>query len=73
MNARRLVLLSALALAACSSTQSAGPLEAPKGAHEWLTRATFVATLELEAPAKEASADAPPKVEAVRIRFYQVK
>ena len=48
-------------------------LEAPKGAHEWLTRATFVATLELEAPAKEAPAGEPPKVEAVRIRFYQVK
>jgi hypothetical protein len=48
-------------------------LEAPKGAYEWLTRATFVATLELEAPAKPASAGAPPKVEAVRIRFYQVK
>lgn len=48
-------------------------LEAPKGAYEWLTRATFVATLELEAPAREASAGAPPKVEAVRIRFYQVK
>lgn len=37
-------------------------LEAPKGAHEWLTHATFVATLELESPAN-----------AVRIRFYQVK
>ncbi len=34
MNARRLVLLAALALAACSSTQSAGPLEAPKGAQQ---------------------------------------
>ena len=32
MNARRLVLLAALALGACSSTQSAGPLEPPKGA-----------------------------------------
>src|SRR6187401_1956860 len=28
-------------------------LEAPKGAHEWLTRATFVATLELEAPVEQ--------------------
>jgi hypothetical protein len=36
-------------------------LEAAKGAFEWMTRATFVATLELESPA------------AVRIRFYQVK
>jgi hypothetical protein len=48
-------------------------LEAPKGAHEWMTRATFVATLELETPAKESPAGTPPKIEAVRIRFYQVK
>ena len=47
-------------------------LEAPKGPHEWITRATFVATLELEMPAKETPGT-PPKVEAVRIRFYQVK
>lgn len=38
-------------------------MEAPEGsAHDWLTRATFVATLEVENPAN-----------AVRIRFYQVK
>jgi len=37
-------------------------LEAAKGAHEWLTHATFVATLEVE-----------PGGQAVRIRFYQVK
>jgi hypothetical protein len=43
-------------------------LEAPKGTHEWLTRATFVATLDLEPPAKKGG-----EVEAVRIRFYQVK
>jgi hypothetical protein len=40
-------------------------IEAPKGAHGWMTQATFVATLELEGT--------PPKVDAVRIRFYQVK
>ena len=40
-------------------------LEAPKGAHAWMSQATFVATLELDGT--------PPKVEAVRIRFYQVK
>jgi hypothetical protein len=39
-------------------------LEAPKGKHEWMTQATFVATLELEGT--------PPKVPAVRIRFFQV-
>ena len=40
-------------------------LEAPQGAHGWMTHSTFVATLELDGT--------PPKVEAVRIRFYQVK
>jgi hypothetical protein len=40
-------------------------IEAPKGAHGWMTQATFVATLDLEGT--------PPKVEAVRIRFYHVK
>jgi len=40
-------------------------LEAPRGPHEWMTQATFVATLEIEGT--------PPKVESVRIRFYQVK
>jgi hypothetical protein len=39
-------------------------LEAPKGKHDWMTRTTFVATLELEGT--------PPKVDAVRIRFYEV-
>ena len=43
-------------------------LEAPKGAHEWMTRAAFVATLDLEPPAQKGG-----NVEAVRIRFYQVK
>jgi hypothetical protein len=47
-------------------------LEAPKGAYEWITHATFVATLELEMPPKETPGT-PPKIEAVRIRFYQVK
>ena len=47
-------------------------VEAPKGKHEWMTRATFVATLELEFSAEKPPAGTPPKVEAVRIRFYQV-
>lgn len=47
-------------------------LEAPKGSHEWMTRATFVATLDVETPPK-AAAGSQPNVEAVRIRFYQVK
>lgn len=48
--------------------------EAPKGPHEWLTRGTFIATLELEPPAPGA---APPPAEpvlgAIRIKVYQVK
>ena len=47
-------------------------LEAPKGVHDWLTRATFIATLELEM-APNPAAGAPPRLDAVRIRFYQVK
>jgi hypothetical protein len=47
-------------------------LEAPKGVHDWLTRATFIATLELEMAANPP-AGAPPRLQAVRIRFYQVK
>lgn len=38
-------------------------LEAPKGPYEWMTRGTFVATLEVE----------PPENNAVRIRIFQVK
>lgn len=44
--------------------------EAPKGAHEWMMRATFVGTLEVER-APGAPANGPPA--AVHIRFYQVK
>lgn len=40
-------------------------IEAPKGAYGWMTQSTFVATLEL--------VGTPPKVDAVLIRFYQVK
>jgi hypothetical protein len=47
-------------------------LEAPKGAHDWLTRATFIATLELEMSEQQPQG-APPRLEAVRIRFYQVR
>ena len=52
--------------------------EAPKGsAHEWLTRGTFVASLELErppasTPGAPAAAATPPPM-AIRIKFYQVK
>jgi hypothetical protein len=38
-----------------------------------MTHSTFVATLELEPPAHAPEAGAAPVVEAVRIRFFQVK
>lgn len=47
--------------------------EAPKGAHEWLTRATFVATLEADRPAGPPQPGAPPALGAIRIKFYQIK
>ncbi len=47
--------------------------EAPKGPHEWLNRATFVATLELERPAAPPPAGPQPALGAIRIKFYQVK
>ena len=52
--------------------------EAPKGSpYEWLTRGTFVASLELEKPVASAARGAPPKgaapAMAIRIKFYQIK
>ena len=46
--------------------------EAPKGPHEWLTRGTFVATIEVEVP-EGTPPGTPPKLEAIRIKVYQVK
>lgn len=49
-------------------------LEAPaNGAHAWMTRATFVATLDLEMRNAKPAAGEAPIVDAVRIRFFQVK
>ena len=45
--------------------------EAPKGKYEWMTRATFVGTLETETAA--AAPGAAPVLKAVRIKFYQIK
>lgn len=49
--------------------------EAPKGPHEWLTRGTFVATLELDQPAPGAApvAGEAPALGAIRIKVYQIK
>lgn len=48
--------------------------EAPKGAHDWLTRGTFVATLELDRPAPGAAPaeGAAPTLSAIRIKVYQI-
>lgn len=49
--------------------------EAPKGKYDWLTRGTFVATIEIDNPPGTAPAapGTPQKLEAVRIKFYQIK
>ena len=47
--------------------------EAPKGPHEWMTGATFVATLEPDRAAGPPTPGAPPSLGAIRIKFYQVK
>lgn len=49
--------------------------EAPEGPHDWLTRGTFVATLELDHPpaAADASAEGAPALAAIRIKVYQIK
>lgn len=47
--------------------------EAPKGPHEWMTKATFLASLELEPPATPLAPGARPTLGAIRIKFYQVK
>jgi hypothetical protein len=47
--------------------------EAPKGPNEWLTRATFVASLEVEPPAHPVSGSAPPALNAIRLKFYQIQ
>jgi hypothetical protein len=48
--------------------------EAPKGsAYEWLTRGTFVGSLELEPPTAPAKPGQAAPLEAIRIRFYQIR
>jgi hypothetical protein len=48
-------------------------IEAPKGPHEWLTRGTFVGILEIEPPAKPPATGSQPRLEAIRIKIYQIK
>lgn len=47
--------------------------EAPKGPHGWMTRATFIATLEVERGAGPQPAGSEPPLVAVRIKFFQLK
>lgn len=47
--------------------------EAPKGPHEWLTRAKFVAMLEMDRPSGPPAPGATPGLGAIRIKFYQIK
>jgi hypothetical protein len=46
-------------------------------AYEWLTRGTFVASLELERPIAPAAASSAPggaaRTMAIRLKFYQIK
>ena len=46
--------------------------DAPKGPHEWLNRASFVALLEVEPPGA-ATSDGKAPAMAIRIKFFQVK
>jgi hypothetical protein len=47
--------------------------EAPKGSYEWLSHATFVASLEVEPPARPPSGSAPAALNAIRLKFYQLQ
>jgi hypothetical protein len=47
--------------------------EAPKGAYEWMSRGTFVATLEVERPEPQTPAGPPASPRAIRLKIYQVK
>jgi hypothetical protein len=48
-------------------------IEAPKGSHEWMTRGTFVGILEVEPPATPPAPGSTPRLEAIRIRIYQIR
>ena len=47
--------------------------EAPEGPYDWLTRGTFVATLELDRPVPASEGDTIPGPFAIRIKFFQIK
>jgi uncharacterized protein DUF3237 len=47
--------------------------EAPKGPHDWLSRGTFVATLEVERADSPTPAGPPQAPRAIRLKIFQVK
>jgi hypothetical protein len=47
--------------------------EAPEGPHAWLTEANIVSSIEPEFSSEGLPAGAPPRLVAVRIRFYQIR
>jgi hypothetical protein len=47
--------------------------EAPKGKYDWMSRGTFVATLEVERPEPASPASPPASPSAIRLKIYQVK
>lgn len=48
--------------------------EAPKGsAHEWLTRGTFVASIEVDPPTSPVPPGEAAPLTGIRIKFYQIK
>jgi len=47
--------------------------EAPKGTYDWLTRGTFVASLELDPSPPKTAGGASRALNAIRLKFYQVE
>lgn len=47
--------------------------EAPEGPHGWMTRASFVATIEPEFSGAPADGGGPPALGAIRIKVYRIK
>jgi len=48
--------------------------EAPRGsAHEWLTRGTFVASIEVDPPSSPVPPGGSAPLTGIRIKFYQIK
>lgn len=47
--------------------------EAPRGPHEWMSRATFIATLEVERAGGPQRPGTEAPLVAVRIKFFQLK